>query len=68
MCLEWLNPLLGLPFAWLGLALFAVIIALLAARSLFASPPRDASHQQSSGFTCPCYAPPVNNPKNKEKM
>ena len=59
MCLELFNPLLGLPFAWLGLALFAVIIALLAARSLLASPPKDASQTKSPGFTCPCYAPPV---------
>ena len=68
MCLEFFNPFLGLPLSWLGLGLFAVIIALLAARSFFASPTKDSSNHQSSGFTCPCYAPPVNRPNNKQKM
>ena len=67
MCLELFNPFLGLPFTWLGLGLFAVIIAILAARSLFA-PPKDSGRHQSSGFTCPCYAPPVNRPNNKKKI
>ena len=65
MCLELFNPFLGLPLAWLGLALFAVIVALLAARSLLASPPKDATNQQSSGFTCPCYAPPAAPPEKE---
>ena len=65
MCLELFNPLLGLPLAWLGLALFAVIITLLAVRFLFASPPKDATHHQSPGFTCPCYAPPLAPPKKE---
>ena len=47
MCLELFNPFLGLPLAWLGQALFAVVIALLAARSLFASPPKDATRIDS---------------------
>jgi hypothetical protein len=63
MCLELFNPLLGLPLALLGLSLFAVVIAILAARSLFASPSKDANHHQSLGFTCPCYTPPVVPPK-----
>jgi hypothetical protein len=65
MCLELFNPLLGLPLAWLGLALFAVVIAILAARSLFASPPKAATHHQSPGFTCPCYAPPASPPEKE---
>ena len=65
MCLELFNPLLGLPLAWLGLALFAVIVALLAARSLLASPKKDATHHQSPGFTCPCYAPPASPPEKE---
>jgi hypothetical protein len=65
MCLELFNPFLGLPLAWLGLALFAVIVALLAARSLLASSKKGAAQDQNSGFTCPCYAPPVAPPKKE---
>ena len=65
MCLELFNPFLGLPLAWMGLALFAVIITLLAARSLFASPKKDATRPQSPGFTCPCYAPPASPPEKE---
>ena len=65
MCLELFNPFLGLPLAWLGLALFAVIVAVLAVRYLFASSKKEAAQGQSSGFTCPCYAPPVAPPKKE---
>jgi len=68
MCLEIFNPFLGLPFTWLGLGLFAVIIALLAARFWFVSPRKGSAHHQSSGFTCPCYAPPIDYSQNKQKM
>jgi len=65
MCLEYFNPFLGLPLAWLGLGLFAVIIAILAARFWFASPRKDSASHQSSGFTCPCCAPPVATPEKE---
>jgi hypothetical protein len=65
MCLEFFNPLLGLPFGWLALALLAVAVAALAALYLFTSPKKDADHPQSSGFTCPCHAPPVAPPEKE---
>ena len=58
MCLESINLLLELPFAWLGLALFAALIAGLAYLSLFASAKKDAAHRSDPGFTCPCHVPP----------
>ena len=66
MYLELFNPLLGLPFAWLALALFALAVALLGALYLLASPPKDADRRQSSSFTCPCYAPPSIHPEKSE--
>lgn len=65
MCLEIFNPFLGLPFVWLGLGLFAVIIATLAARSFCVPPTKDPTNHQSSGFTSSCHALPVNRPNNK---
>ena len=67
MCLELFNPLLGLPLAWLGLALFAVVIVILAVRSLLTSSKKGAAQGQSSCFTCPCYAPPAAPPKKEAK-
>ena len=66
MCLEFLNPLLGLPFAWLALALLAVAVAALGALYLLASPKKDAARHQGSDFTCPCYAPPVNHQEKEQ--
>jgi hypothetical protein len=66
MCLEFLNPLLGLPFAWLALALLAVAVSALGALYLFSSPKKHTTHHQSSGFTCPCYAPPANHQENEQ--
>jgi hypothetical protein len=66
MCLESLNQLLGLPFAWLALGLLAVVVAALGALYLLASPPKDATHRQSSGFTCPCHAPPANHQESEQ--
>jgi len=65
MCLELFNPFLGLPFTWLGLGLFAGIIAFFAVRCLFPSSSKDTTHRQSSGFTCPCYVSPVKSQENK---
>jgi len=65
MCLELFNPLLGLPLAWLGLALFAVVISLLAVRSLLSASKKGPAQGQSSGFTCPCYVSPVKSQENK---
>jgi hypothetical protein len=59
MCLELLNSLIGLPFAWLGLTLMAAVVAGLAALYLLHSRKKAAKNRPSSSFTCPCYSPPV---------
>jgi hypothetical protein len=66
MCLELFNPSLGLPFAWLGLALFAVLVAALAALFLLNFVKNNAKNRPSPGFTCPCYAPPYIPTENKQ--
>jgi hypothetical protein len=65
MCLELLNSLIGLPFAWLGLALMAAVVAALAALYLLHSRKKSAKNKPSPGFTCPCYAPPWSPPEKE---
>ncbi len=56
MLQESVEPFWGLPFPWLGLALVAVSIALLAARALFSGARKNKTPRP--GFTCPCWTPP----------
>jgi hypothetical protein len=60
MCLELFNSLIDLPFAWLGLALMALLVTALAGLNLYfwRSRKKIAKTKPSPGFTCPCYAPP----------
>jgi hypothetical protein len=66
MCLEMVNAFIGLPFAWLGLALIALLVAALAAYYLMLRSRRKTTKTKPNpGFTCPCYAPPWS-PSEKE--
>jgi hypothetical protein len=65
MCLELFNSLLGLHFAWLGLALCATIVAILVARWMMTFPKKGSTDRESPGFTCPCYAPPQSPPEQE---
>ena len=67
MCLEFLNSLFSSYFAWVGLALLAVMNAALAALYLFTPTKTDDPDKPSLGFTCPCYAPPVIQTENEEE-
>jgi hypothetical protein len=59
MCLELFNQLVGLGFAGVGLAVFTLALAVLAAARFLGVLGRNPDNRQSPGFTCPCYAPPV---------
>jgi hypothetical protein len=66
MCLEMFNSLIGVPFACLGLALTALLVACLAALYLMRPRKKTANNQPSPGFTCPCYAPPYIHSENEQ--
>jgi hypothetical protein len=66
MCLELFNSLMGLPFAWLGLALIALLVAALAVLYLLRPGKKTAKTKPSPGFTCPCYAPPYIHTEEKQ--
>jgi hypothetical protein len=67
MCLEMVNSLIDLSFAWLGLALIGVLIAAPASLYLYFlhSSKKNAKTKPTPGFTCPCYVPPWS-PSEKE--
>jgi hypothetical protein len=67
MCLEMVNSFISLPFAWLGLALLAGLVAALAGLYLYfwRSQNKTAKTKPTPSFTCPCYAPPWR-PSEKE--
>jgi hypothetical protein len=68
MCLELSNSLITVHFAWLGLALLAVLVAALAGLYLhfWRSSKNSAKTKPSPGFTCPCYTPPWSPSEEKE--
>jgi hypothetical protein len=68
MCLEMVNFFIDIPFAWLSLALIAVLVTALAGLYLYfwRSRKKTAKSKPSPGFTCPCYAPPWS-PSEKER-
>ncbi len=68
MCLEFLNSLFSSYFACTGLALLAVMGAILALRYLFTPAKTDDPNKPGLGFTCPCYTPPeIQTENDKEK-
>jgi hypothetical protein len=65
MCLESINQFIGLSHALGGLAAFTLILAALAVIAFLNPLRRTPADRQSGGFTCPCYAPPYNLPKQQ---
>jgi hypothetical protein len=68
MCLESINHLMSPEFAWLGLAVIALLLAALGLPAGLDFLRRRPGSRADHGFTCPCYAPPNVPPPENPKQ